>query len=274
MPLLEAMSLLAPNSSKTSFRSWIKEGRVKIDESVANSPNQTVETGQTVSVGQRRKFIDEEIEILYEDRDLVVINKPIGLLSVASLFEKGETAHAVLKRYYRTPIYVVHRLDQDTSGVMVFARHEKAAEELKKLFETHDIERRYVGIVEGSLDPSSGTWSSYLFEDSFYVVHSTENPEKGRLAITHYNTQGTTEKFSIVLFTLETGRKNQIRVHAQLAGHPIVGDKKYGSRFNFLRRLCLHALVLAFKHPMTHKPLRFETAIPEEFSQLLPGIIF
>jgi 23S rRNA pseudouridine1911/1915/1917 synthase len=269
MPLLEALSLLCPNNSKTSFRSWIKEGRVKIDESIATTPTEDCLSGQVITVGQRRKFVEEGVEILYDDRDIVVINKPTGLLSVASLFEKGETAHGVLKKYYRTAIHVVHRLDQDTSGVMVFARHEKSAEELKKLFEAHDIERRYVGIVTGVLDPSSGTWKSYLYEDAFYHVHSTDTPEKGRLAITHFNTQTTTKTCSLVMFTLETGRKNQIRVHSTLAGHPIVGDKKYGSKFNPIRRLCLHAFVLAFKHPITHKLLRFESAIPEEFTQVM-----
>lgn len=260
--LLDALSKLSPNSSKTTLRSWIKEGRVNVDGLEIKLSNHLVAKGETVTVGPKRKIIEDGVEVVFEDRDLIIIDKPSGLLSVASNFEKGETAHAILKRYYGTLIQVVHRLDQETSGIMAFARNEKAAVKMKEMFEAHDLKRCYLGIIEGSLETPSGTWTNYLYEDSAYIVHATKDPNKGRLAITHYETLMTTAKYSKVLFTLETGRKNQIRVHCQLAGHPIAGDRKYGALSSPFRRLALHAHSLSFIHPGTHKPMSFVSPLP------------
>jgi len=225
--LLEALAVLAPQSSKTTLRSWLKEGRVKVDNVIVKLANTPILQGQTITLGQRKKILPGDIEILYEDGDLVVVDKPAGLLSVSTLFEKGETVHAVLKAHYRPrKVFVVHRLDQDTSGVMLFALSEKAYEDLKEIFEVHAIERCYTAIVEGRVTSPSGTWESLQYEDERYVVRTTDNPNKGRSAITHYETESTTRSYSWLTLTLETGRKNQIRVHCQEAGHPVVGDKK------------------------------------------------
>lgn len=268
--LLDALAILSPKSSKTTLRSWIKEGRVSIDEQPAKLPNQVVLKDQTVTVDARKKTLDAGIVILYEDEDLVVIDKPSGLLSVAANFEKKETAHGILKAYYRTrKIYVVHRLDQDTSGVMLFAFSEQAYERLKKMFEAHTLERCYTAIVEGRMAVSSGTWQSYLYEDENYVMHSSYNPEDGQEAITHFKIIDHSKYYSWLNLKLETGRKNQIRVHCQDTGHPVVGDKKYGAHTNPVKRLCLHAHLLALKHPLSSKMLRFESPIPQEFYRLI-----
>lgn len=269
-PILDVLSQLYPKSSKTTLRSWIKEGRVQVNQQTIKTTAHLVLQGQTVTLGNRKKVLHKGIEILYEDQDLVAIYKPSGLLSVAAAFEKGETAHAILKAHYQPrSVYVVHRLDQDTSGVMLFALSEPAFLKLKDLFEVHDIERSYTAIVEGTMPRGSGTWSSYLYEDAQYVVRTTEDPNEGKLAITHYRTVASSKRYSWIELTLETGRKNQIRVHCQAAGHPIAGDKKYGGHGSPIKRLCLHAHLLAFVHPISKKKLRFESLVPEDFYRLI-----
>lgn len=268
--LLDALAKVSPKSSKTTLRSWLKEGRVQVDGIEARNSALSVQKGQIITIGNRKKFISGDIEILYEDRDLVIINKPSGLLSVSTAFEKGETAHALLKRYYRPRhVYVVHRIDQETSGIMVFALNETAMGKLKGIFEKHEIKRSYIAIVEGRMTTSSGTWKSYQYEDEQYKVHETNDPQLGREAITHFKVITNNRRYSLLNLSLETGRKNQIRVHCQSAGHPIVGDKKYGGRTNPIKRLCLHAYLLSFHHPITNKRMQFEIPIPEEFSKLI-----
>jgi 23S rRNA pseudouridine1911/1915/1917 synthase len=270
MTLLEALNLLAPESTKTAFRSWLKEGRVLLDNKVVKNGTTTAVQGQVVFVGPKPRFLEKGIKILYEDRHLVVVDKPEGLLSVSTAFEKEETIHAFLKKKYRPkPVYVVHRLDQDTSGVMVFALTPEANEIFKKNFEKHDIERSYIAIVEGHLEESSGTWRSYLVEDPNYVVKSASNPQQGRLAVTHFSQIGMSKWHTALELKLETGRKNQIRVHCQNSGHSIAGDKKYGAKTNPLKRLGLHANLLAFVHPITKKEMRFTSQIPECFNRFL-----
>jgi tRNA pseudouridine32 synthase/23S rRNA pseudouridine746 synthase/23S rRNA pseudouridine1911/1915/1917 synthase len=273
LPILEALALISPQSSKNTLRSWIKEGRVQVNDITVKNPSVMVLKNQHVTVGQRKKIIRPGMPLLYEDQDLVIIDKPTGLLSVATAFEKGETVHALLKAHYHPrKVFVVHRLDQDTSGVMVFALNQEACDRLKDLFEVHNIERAYTAIVEGRLTVSHGTWESYQYEDSQYRVHETEDETRGRLAVTHFQLVASSKRYTWLELKLETGRKNQIRVHCQSAGHPVVGDKKYGAQSNPLKRLCLHAHLLAFQHPFTKKKLRFESPIPEEFYRLVPSV--
>lgn len=270
MTLLDALGQLAPESSKTTQRSWVKEGRALVDNEVIKLNTTTVYPGQVVSIGSKLKFVEGDVNILYEDKWMVVIDKPEGLLSVSTAFEKGVTAHAILKRNYGNgQIYVVHRIDQDTSGVMIFAKTEEARDLFKLMFEKHELERAYTAIIEGSLESSSGTWQSYLYEDEAYCVHETTDPHEGRLAITHYAQLGRGRRYAWLELRLETGRKNQIRVHCQSAGHPIVGDKKYGAKTNALKRLGLHAHLLAFLHPVTKKKMHFTSPLPESFKRIM-----
>lgn len=272
--LLEALAQLSPNSSKNTLRSWIKEGRVQVDGITFSQPHAKIKAGQSITVGARKKFLKENIEILYEDSDLVVIDKPSSLLSVSTAFEKGDTAHALLKRHYHPrKVYVVHRLDQDTSGVMVFAFNEQTCRNLKNLFAAHDINRSYTAIVEGKMSSPSGTWESYLIEDGNYVVHETDDESSGERAVTHYYVEKTDRHYTWLTLILETGRKNQIRVHCQSAGHSVVGDKKYGSKINPIKRLCLHAHLLAFKHPSSKKIITCESKIPTDFLNLIKHIV-
>jgi tRNA pseudouridine32 synthase/23S rRNA pseudouridine746 synthase/23S rRNA pseudouridine1911/1915/1917 synthase len=267
--LLEILQLQYPDSSKTTLRSWIQEGRVGVDGSPCKRANFPVAQGQQISFSPKKQLAGN-LPILYEDKHLVVVDKPAGMLSVATAFEKGQTAHALLKEKYQPrKVFVVHRLDQETSGVLLFALSEKAYHILKNKFMIHEMERLYVGIVEGKMPPGSGSWHSYLHEDSAYFVHSSPDPQSGSLAVTHYRLLKSSRSFSQVEFQLETGRKNQIRVHCQAAGHSIAGDKKYGAATNPLKRLCLHAHTLAFIHPITAEPMRFTSPPPETFQKLL-----
>lgn len=268
--LLEVLQHFYPNNSSTSLRSWIEQGRVTVDEVVAKKPQLLIKAGQSILIHKRENLVEHRFPILFSDEAVVVIEKPQGLLSVSTFFEKNETAFACLKRkYYPKQVYVVHRLDQETSGVMLFALSEKALEALKKDFAKHAIERKYVAIVEGKLERKKGSWKSYLYEDANYVVRETSHSDKGELAITHYRVLSETSLYSLLELTLETGKKNQIRVHCQQAGHSVVGDLKYGAKSNPIKRLCLHAQHLAFTHPLTGKQMRFTSPVPSTFLKLI-----
>lgn len=268
--LFEALVALAPEATKTTLRSWLKEGRVTLDGQMVKLGNTPVYAQQEVALLPRPRFIDSQLRIVYEDRDLIVVDKPTGLLSVATAFEKEETVFKLLKRHFsKNEVYVVHRIDQDTSGILVFALSERAYKQLKIDFGNHSIERAYTAVVEGQVTPSEGTWESYLHEDGNYVVHSSQDPQRGRLAITHYQVVAIAKQRSLLTLRLETGRKNQIRVHCQDAGHPVVGDRKYGAKSSPLKRLCLHAHLLALEHPINKRQMRFESPIPGSFYDLV-----
>lgn len=273
LSLLEALAEMSPESSKTTLRSWLKDGRISVNGASEKIGSRKIKKGQWVEVGRKLPVIGDNIRVLYEDNYIVVIEKPQGLLSVAADFDTKNTAHAFLKANYRPrKVYVVHRLDQETSGVMVFALTHEAYENLKKMFEKHEMERSYIAIVEGKIEEPSGTWESLLYEDENYVVHVSNDPARGVRAVTHYEVENCTKRLTRLRLTLETGRKNQIRVHCQAAGHSVVGDKKYGASINPIKRLCLHASLLAFPHPITQKPMRFISPVPKIFDSLIqPG---
>lgn len=269
MTLLELLTLFAPDSSRTTLRSWIEMGRVSIEDQEIKRASAPVRKGQRVAIGKRRKFIDRDAEVLFEDEHIIVIDKPAGLLSVATDTGEQLSLHKILKRRRNNNerVFPVHRLDRETSGVLVFAYTQEAREKLKARFARHDIDREYAAVVHGKVEASKGMWQSYLIEDANYFVKSTRSSE-GRLAITHFSTLAVKGDYTLLHLKLETGKKNQIRVHATEAGHPIAGDKKYGLKHDQVERLCLHAFRLGFLHPITQKPMVFTSAIPELFFKL------
>lgn len=267
--LFEALQKHFPGSSNNSVRLWLKQGRVLVNDQIVKNGEMLISTDVKISLSSRKHRMQANVPIIYEDNHFVVIDKPSGLLSVSTAFDKQRTAHAYLKKYYPSKkVYVVHRLDQETSGIMLFALTEDAFLKFKKMFEVHDIERAYIAVIEGTLKKNAGTWESYLYEDPNYYVHSSLRPSKGQQAITHFKVLARSTNYSKLMLHLETGRKNQIRVHCQQAGHPISGDKKYGGHTNPLGRLCLHACLLAFEHPITRKKMKFESPDPFNFSLL------
>jgi 23S rRNA pseudouridine1911/1915/1917 synthase len=215
----------------------------------------------------------QELKIIHEDEDLIVIDKPSGLLTVATDKEKRKTAYAMLSDYVKSQdpqnkIFIIHRLDRETSGLLMFAKNDKIKHRIQETWETTIAERTYVAVVEGQVEPPEGTVVSWLTESKALIVYSSQNPQHGKKAVTHYKRLRVNQQYSLVQLNLETGRKHQIRVHMQEINHPVVGDDKYGASANPLKRMGLHAQVLAFTHPKTGKLCRFETAIPGKFLRL------
>lgn len=270
MTLFEALLKLSPQSSKNTLKAWLEGGRITVDGAIEKKMDLLLQAGQNVCLESKTRLLEGNIKLLYEDGDLLIVEKPAGLLSVATDFQTVNTAHAILKRTYRKRlVHVVHRLDQETSGVMVFALGEKSKEALKKMFEKHDLVREYIAIVEGHLEEAEGSWTSYLYEQPNYKVYVTNDTEKGKIAITHYLVEAVSRRYSRLKLKLETGRKNQIRVQSQEAGHPVVGDSKYGAKTNPIKRLALHAHRLEFIHPFTKARLVFTSPPPESFKRLV-----
>ena len=226
------------------------------------------------------RFLPKGLAILYEDKDLLVVDKPAGLLTVATEREKSRTAHFILTDYIRKGcgrtrkrLFVVHRLDRDTSGTLIFAKSEEAMLRLKAQWK--QTEKKYLAVVHGRCEKSSETITSYLAEDKDYNVYSTSDSTKGRLSQTAYNVLRETKGLSLLEVVLLTGRKNQIRVHLAGIGHPIVGDTKYGKygkEDESQSRLALHARSISFKHPFSGKKLTFEAEVPVFFTTLVGRI--
>jgi 23S rRNA pseudouridine1911/1915/1917 synthase len=231
-----------------------------------------------VDIGQKgaHRNLPPDLGVLYEDEHLIVVLKANGMLTVATERERDTTAQAFLNRYlkgrHEERIHVVHRLDRETSGVLVFAKHLAARDGLKEQFAEHSVDRIYVAIISGAMAPPSGTIRSHLFERrDLRMVSVTPPRADSKLAITHYRTVRTSQTYSMLEVTLETGRKNQIRTHLSEAGHAIVGDQFYGSEVNPLGRLGLHAKLLGFRHPMTGRRLTFTAPVPKSFRALFAG---
>jgi len=216
----------------------------------------------------RTKFVPAGIKILYEDRDIIVIDKSSGLLSVKADYESKKTAHDLLIGYIRKgnpkakkDLFVVHRLDRETSGVMIFAKSLEIREKFTKQWK--NVEKKYMALVHGILTEKSGIIESYLAEGSDLRVRSVKNPQEGKFAITRYKVIKESKHNSLLQIDLLTGKKNQIRVHLSENGHPIVGDKKYGK--NTKGRLALHAFSIRFKHPFNNEEMMFESKLPVSF---------
>jgi tRNA pseudouridine32 synthase/23S rRNA pseudouridine746 synthase/23S rRNA pseudouridine1911/1915/1917 synthase len=214
------------------------------------------------------------LTILYEDYDIIVIDKPAGLLTMGTDREKEKTAYFMLNEYVkkgnprsRNRIFIVHRLDRDTSGLLVFAKNEKAKHHLQDKWKEFD--KRYFAVVHGILREKEGVITSYLAENNSYRVYSVTNPEKGKLAKTGHQVIKESEKYSLLEITLFTGRKNQIRVHLSEKGYPVVGDKIYGEKDKSVKRLALHSASLKILHPYSNKEMVFKTEVPPYFKTLV-----
>jgi 23S rRNA pseudouridine1911/1915/1917 synthase len=216
-----------------------------------------------------------KLDIIYEDKDIIVIDKPAGMLSVSTDARETNTAYRALNEYLRAKrgrVWIVHRLDRDTSGVLLFAKNERAKSALQNNWEESVTLREYTAVVQGRVRESSGRIESWLRQTKAFVVYSCSDNRYGdaKLAVTHWRALAVAKsgKYSLLAVSLETGRKNQIRVHLKDIGHPIVGDKKYEATANPLRRLGLHATTLAVKHPTSGREMRFEAKMPDSFAKL------
>jgi tRNA pseudouridine32 synthase/23S rRNA pseudouridine746 synthase/23S rRNA pseudouridine1911/1915/1917 synthase len=265
--LLDVLQERFPDSSKTTLRTMLKNDRVRVNGAPERDAKREIGDGDRVEVAGQATRVDPRIRIVYEDADVVVIDKSAGLLSVPTDDVLYENAEKLLNEY--TPVQHVHRLDRDTSGLLVFAKNAHVRGRLQELFAKHDIDRVYVAIVFGKLRESTGTFRSHLAEDRELRVHSVADTAEGKEAITHYRTIASGKRYSMLEVTLETGRRNQIRVHLAEAGHPVLGDTMYGRGFDQeLRRLALHARDLGFVHPRTGKKMTFTSEVPKAFREL------
>ncbi len=269
------VSLIAhlPHKSRNTLKAVLRDRQVAIDGKPVTQFDHALSAGQLVEVSWDRIVPlqqPRELNIVFEDQDLIVINKPAGLLTIATDKEKRKTAFSMLSNYVKKEnpdkkIFIIHRIDRETSGLLMFAKNEKVKLQIQKTWGTSISQRTYIGVVEGHIKKDKGTIRSWLTESKAFKVYSSNNPKLGQEAVTHYEKIKGNSTYSLLKINLETGRKHQIRVHMQDINHSIIGDKKYGASLNPIRRMGLHAQVLAFIHPTTGEPCHFETAIPQKF---------
>ena len=273
-PLLEWMLSALPGS-KTKIKAILQGHGIKVDGKQVTQFDFPLKPGMKVSVSKSKKndtFKSRYVNIVYEDRWLVVIEKKIGILSMAA-GHSSLNVKSVLDDYFKRTrqkctAHVVHRLDRDTSGLMIYAKDIQTEQLLERDWHGTVFDRRYVAVVSGEMEEDEGTIANWLKDNAAYVTYSSPVDNGGKYAVTHFHTLKRTTEHSLVEFRLETGRKNQIRVHTSDMGHPVCGDIKYGNGDDPLHRLCLHAYVLCFYHPVTGKPMEFETPIPAQFRSL------
>ncbi len=274
-PLLELLASMFPESSRTTLRQMLQHGRVRVNGEIERDAKQVLEPGDVVDIAEKsvQRVLPPELAILHEDDDVLVVVKANGLLTVATERERETTAQAYLNEYLKSKregrVHIVHRLDRETSGVLIFAKNFAAREALKDQFAEHSVDRLYVAVVEGSLQPPEGTFRSNLLERPDLRMMSVGAHPDAKEAVTHYRTVASNGRYSMLEVTLETGRKNQIRAHLSEAGHPVIGDQLYGSSVNPIGRLGLHAKLLGFVHPTTGKRMQFVAPVPRSFRDSL-----
>ncbi len=272
--LMEKMHGISRNRAKALISNRV----VLVNNAITTHPLTELKAGQVVQVDRSKRkmaFHSNELDIVYEDPYLLIIDKHPGLLSMSNN-SRQQTVQSVLNRYLekgggRNTSHLVHRLDRDTSGLMVYAKDVQTQQSLVRGWQELVTDRRYIALVEGELENPRGVVKSWLTEDKRFVTHSSHVDNGGKFAVTHYNVLASSNGYSLVECELETGRKNQIRVHMADLGHPVVGDHKYGSDNDPIRRLGLHAYMLCFTHPVTGKHMRFETPVPVLFEKCLNG---
>ena len=271
--LLDSISIFKKDLSKKTIKNYIKNKMVTVNGKVITNSSYLLKDNDKIEISYSKKVIPEyDLDILYEDEYLIAINKPCGLLSIGNDKEKIITAYRMVSDYVKHSsnnkyIFVVHRLDQDTSGILMFCKNEKIRDKMQDNWNAIVKKRGYVAIVDGKLN-GSGTRRSFLLEDKNQFVYSSKN-NQGKEAITHYSSIKNNNDYSLVQVFIDTGRRNQIRVHLSEMGYPIVGDKKYKCKTNPIKRLCLHANILEFIHPVSKKLIHIDSNIPKEFNKVI-----
>ena len=277
--LIDAIAGLYPNTTRAKLRRMLTEGRILVEGRVQHRAKHPVEAGQTVEVTDRAKGKEaappptisakhHRLSIVYEDEAILVVDKPAGLLSVATNKMEDDTLHSRCVNYVRLSnerawIHIVHRLDRETSGVMVFARHERYKTYLQEQFAQREVHRTYHALVEGKPAQAKGTERAWLVEDRNLRVKKVKPSFKGaKEAITHWGIEDSDDEVSLIHITIETGRRHQIRMAMKALGCPVVGDDLHGAVTNPLNRIALHATALEFLHPENDDPVRFEANIP------------
>ena len=277
--LIEALKAHFPNSKRNTLRKMLTEGRALVDGKVVHKAKYLVEAGSSVTISDREKAAitspppvpkkpHPRIKILFEDTDIIVVNKQAGLLSVATDKMEPDTLHSRVVDYLQNEdegewAFIVHRLDRETSGVMIFAKHKRHKEYLQAQFAERSVHRVYHALVQGKPEQDSGTIHEWLLEDKFLRIRTVNkrNPN-AKEAITHWSLEDSDEIASLLMLTIETGRRHQIRVGLANLGLPVLGDEQHGAVGNPIGRIALHATSLELLHPESEDPVRFEATIP------------
>ena len=275
IPLLDFL-LANVNQSRTKIKATLQGRGIKVNGKTVTQFDFMLQPKMKVAVSKTKRnqqsFKSRYVKIVYEDKWIIVVEKNIGILSMAA-GHSSLNVKSVLDDYFhksrqKCTAHVVHRLDRDTSGLMVYAKDLQTEQILEHNWHQIVYDRRYVAILSGEMEQDEGTIQNWLKDNKAYVTYSSPFDNGGKLAISHFHVLSRTTEHSLVEFQLETGRKNQIRVHAADMGHPVCGDSKYGNGDDPIHRLCLHAWLLCFTHPVTGEPMEFETPIPTSFKQL------
>ena len=261
--------------SHSKVKATLQGRGIKVNGKQVTQFDFPIHKGDKISISRSKKndqFKSRYLSIVYEDKYLVVIEKNVGILSMAA-GHSSLNVKTILDDYFRRTrqrctAHVVHRLDRDTSGLMIYAKDMQTEQILEHDWRNIVYDRRYVAVVSGEMEDNEGTIANWLKDNKNYVTYSSPTDNGGKYAVTHFYVLNRTTEHSLVEYQLETGRKNQIRVHSADMGHPVCGDVKYGNGDDPLGRLCLHAYVLCFYHPVTHERMEFETMIPTQFRKL------
>lgn len=267
--LMQFLTENFPGKNRDNIKSLMRNKLILVNGKTQTHFKFPLEKGDILIIG--KKEIQEKVipglKIIYEDDSILIVNKPAGLLTISTSKEKNKTLFHALSLHVKkedpaNKIFIVHRLDRETSGVLLFAKSESIKMKLQKNWNDTVLERKYVALVEGKVKETQKSILSYLKESKALKVHSSQNPTYGDKAITNYKLIEYLKNSSLLEIELETGKKNQIRVHMEEIGHPIVGDKKYGAKTSMPGRIALHAKSLSFHHPKTGKVLSYEAKVP------------
>lgn len=273
-PLLEYL-INNVSESRSKLKATLQGRGIAVNGRMVTQFDYRLKAGDKIIISRHKKqnqFKSRYVKIVYEDRWLVVVEKNIGILSMAaghsSLNVKSVLDDYFLKSRQKCRAHVVHRLDRDTSGLMVYAKDIETEQILEHNWHQIVYDRRYVAVVSGEMEQDNGTIANWLKDNKAYITYSSPTDNGGKYAVTHFQVLNRTTEHSLVEYKLETGRKNQIRVHSADMGHPVCGDVKYGNGDDPLHRLCLHAYMLCFPPPVTGEPMEFSTPIPTAFRSL------
>ena len=273
-PLLEYL-INNVSESRSKLKATLQGRGIAVNGRMVTQFDYQLKAGDKIIISRHKKqnqFKSRYVKIVYEDRWLVVVEKNIGILSMAaghsSLNVKSVLDDYFLKSRQKCRAHVVHHLDRDTSGLMVYAKDIETEQILEHNWHQIVYDRRYVAVVSGEMEQDNGTIANWLKDNKAYITYSSPTDNGGKYAVTHFQVLNRTTEHSLVEYKLETGRKNQIRVHSADMGHPVCGDVKYGNGDDPLHRLCLHAYMLCFTHPVTGEPMEFSTPIPTAFRSL------
>lgn len=274
-PLLEWLLSNIKGQSRTKLKATLQGRGIKVNSKTVTQFDYPLKAGMRISISKNKRndlFRSRHVKLVYEDRYLVVIEKAPGILSMP-VGRSSANVKSILDNYFtksrqKCNAHVVHRLDRDTSGLMIYAKDMQTEQVLEHEWHRIVYDRRYIGVVSGEMEEDEGTIANYLKDNKAFHTYSSPTDNGGKFAITHFRTLARTTEHSLVEYRLETGRKNQIRVHSKDMGHPICGDPKYGNGDDPVHRLCLHAYLLCFYHPVTRERMEFETPIPPSFRHL------